>query len=347
MAGATTGSRRSSSVARRRHQAARRQKYLRRRITLGVLLLGLVVGAYFGLDWALTRWLGSPETPKTTTETIVELDYTPEVLMPVDFDGDKKPDAQVAVGPTVGGERKIALVTGTKAPFARVGPAYGVAAFPLEFMDLPGAKGVLVLKGKFASPGQPQKVDVPGGGQATVAAGGEPDFRAWRADKEKGLVSVDYYALSAPVNPGADIVVDKYINALWFYKDGKLAATYRVATGKYLDGPAPSAANQAQNYITPLGKYQITNLQVNPTYHKTGIAGGDKNNPLGTRFLGFSVYSGDGANVWAIHGTNQPELIGQWVSDGCIRLQNSDVQKLYEQVKEGMTLEIRSSKPQV
>lgn len=346
MAGATSGHRRSNSVARRRHQAARRQKYLRRRITLGVLLLGIVVGAYYGLDWALTRWLGDTDAPTAKTEVTVQLDYEPEVLMPVDFDGDKKPDAQVAVGPTTGAQRKIALVTGTKKPFTQVGPAYEVPAFPLEFQDLGGAKGVLVLKGKFAATGQPGKAEVPGGGQATVAAGGEPDFRAWRPDPEKGLVGADYYALSAPANPGADIVVDKYLNVLWFFKEGKLAATYRVATGKYLDGPAPSAVNQALNYITPLGKYQITNLQINPPYHKTGIPGGDPKNPLGTRFLGFSVYSGDNANVWAIHGTNEPELIGQWVSDGCIRLKNTDVEKLYEQVKAGMTLEIRSSKPQ-
>ena len=345
MAGATTGHRHTNSVARRRQRAARRQKYLRRRITLGVLLLGIIIGAYFGLDWALTKWLGDTKAPETTTETAVKLDYEPEILMPVDFDGDKKTDANVAVGPTVDAQRKIALVSGTKAPYTLIGPAYSVPGHPLEFHDLAGAKGVLVMKGNFASTGKPGKAEVPGGGQATVAAGGEPDFRAWRTDKEKGLVPADFYTLSAPANPGADIVVDKYLNVLWLYKDGKLAATYRVATGKYLDGPAPTAANQAQNYITPLGKYQITNLQVNPPYHKTGIPGGDKNNPLGTRFLGFSVYSGDNANVWAIHGTNEPELIGQWVSDGCIRLKNSDVQKLYDQVKSGMTLEIRSSQP--
>lgn len=346
MAGATSGHGRASSVARRRHQAARRQKYLRRRITLGVLLLGVFVGAYFGLDWALTRWLGDAKVPETRTESPVTLDFEPDVLMPVDFDGDKKPDAQVAVGPAVGAQRKIALVKGSKKPYTQVGAVFQVPAFPLEFVDLNGAKGVLVMKGKFASTGQPGKAEVPGGGQATVAAGGEPDFRAWRTDPEKGLVTADFYALSAPTNPGADIVIDKYLNVLWLYKEGKLAATYRVATGRYLDAPAPSAVNQAQNYITPLGKYQITNLQVNPPYHKTGLKGGDPNNPLGTRFLGFSVYSGDNANVWAIHGTNEPERIGQWVSDGCIRLKNADAEKLYEQVKAGMTLEIRSSKPQ-
>ena len=36
-----------------------------------------------------------------------------------------------------------------------------------------------------------------------------------------------------------------------------------------------------------------------------------------------------------MHGTNQPEYIGQAISSGCIRLTNEDVIDLYSRVKVG------------
>lgn len=58
------------------------------------------------------------------------------------------------------------------------------------------------------------------------------------------------------------------------------------------------------------------------------MAGGPEN-PLGARamYLGSSLYR--------IHGTNEPQTIGQAVSSGCIRMRNADVVDLYERVKVG------------
>jgi lipoprotein-anchoring transpeptidase ErfK/SrfK len=58
------------------------------------------------------------------------------------------------------------------------------------------------------------------------------------------------------------------------------------------------------------------------------MAGGD-GNPLGARAL----YLGN--TVYRIHGTNQPSTIGSFVSSGCIRLTNEDVEDLYTRVKVG------------
>jgi lipoprotein-anchoring transpeptidase ErfK/SrfK len=52
-------------------------------------------------------------------------------------------------------------------------------------------------------------------------------------------------------------------------------------------------------------------------------------NPLGARALYL------GKTVYRIHGTNQPSTIGQFVSSGCIRLLNEDVEDLYSRVKVG------------
>ncbi|TMJ53738.1 MAG: L,D-transpeptidase [Alphaproteobacteria bacterium] len=58
------------------------------------------------------------------------------------------------------------------------------------------------------------------------------------------------------------------------------------------------------------------------------MAGGP-GNPLGARalYLGKSLYR--------IHGTNQPSTIGQFVSSGCIRLLNEDIEDLYGRVTLG------------
>jgi len=56
------------------------------------------------------------------------------------------------------------------------------------------------------------------------------------------------------------------------------------------------------------------------------MAGGP-GNPLGAR----AMYLG--GTVYRIHGTNQPETIGQSVSSGCFRLANGDVVDLYSRVK--------------
>jgi lipoprotein-anchoring transpeptidase ErfK/SrfK len=58
------------------------------------------------------------------------------------------------------------------------------------------------------------------------------------------------------------------------------------------------------------------------------MAGGP-GNPLGARAL----YLGN--TVYRIHGTNQPSTIGTFVSSGCIRLVNEDVEDLYGRVQVG------------
>jgi len=64
------------------------------------------------------------------------------------------------------------------------------------------------------------------------------------------------------------------------------------------------------------------------------MAGGP-GNPMGARAL----YLGD--TIYRIHGTNQPQTIGQAVSSGCFRLVNNDVIDLYERVPVGTKVIVR------
>jgi len=60
---------------------------------------------------------------------------------------------------------------------------------------------------------------------------------------------------------------------------------------------------------------------------------GGPHNPMGAR--GIYLYQGSKDTLFRIHGTNQPELIGQAISSGCIRMTNEDVIDLYNRVKTG------------
>ncbi|SCX95181.1 L,D-transpeptidase [Microvirga guangxiensis] len=61
-----------------------------------------------------------------------------------------------------------------------------------------------------------------------------------------------------------------------------------------------------------------------PRYMKGG-----PDNPLGAR----AMYIG--STIYRIHGSNEPETIGEAVSSGCIRMTNEDVIDLYNRAKVG------------
>jgi lipoprotein-anchoring transpeptidase ErfK/SrfK len=61
-----------------------------------------------------------------------------------------------------------------------------------------------------------------------------------------------------------------------------------------------------------------------PRHMEGGIS-----NPLGARAMYLS------GSMYRIHGSNEPETIGQAVSSGCIRMTNDDVVDLYDRAKVG------------
>jgi len=58
------------------------------------------------------------------------------------------------------------------------------------------------------------------------------------------------------------------------------------------------------------------------------MAGG-LNHPLGARALYL------GSSLYRIHGSNEPQTVGQAVSSGCFRMTNEDVIDLYNRVRVG------------
>lgn len=68
-----------------------------------------------------------------------------------------------------------------------------------------------------------------------------------------------------------------------------------------------------------------------PRFMRGGIE-----NPLGAR----AMYLG--STLYRIHGSNEPETIGQAVSSGCFRMTNEDVVDLYNRVSIGTTVVVKN-----
>lgn len=119
------------------------------------------------------------------------------------------------------------------------------------------------------------------------------------------------------------IVVNKSKRILTLYEGKEVLKKYPVAIG-------------AISTSTPSGHFEIINKQINPYWNGGGytnpIKGGDLNNPLGKRWLGLSIPG----NGYGIHGNINPYSIGSYASHGCIRMINSDVHGLYENVNIGI-----------
>ncbi|WP_051556639.1 L,D-transpeptidase [Alkalihalobacterium bogoriense] len=125
------------------------------------------------------------------------------------------------------------------------------------------------------------------------------------------------------------IIVNKMTNELAYIQDGEIQKVYSVATGKTEE-------------LTPEGTFTIVVKAVNPYYRKKNIEGGSNENPLGSRWIGFDALDTDG-RTYGVHGTNRPSSIGSYVTAGCIRLQNKDVETLFDEVPLGTKITIINS----
>jgi lipoprotein-anchoring transpeptidase ErfK/SrfK len=128
---------------------------------------------------------------------------------------------------------------------------------------------------------------------------------------------------------GLAIVIRRASNKLILYRPGgpkgmKVKRRFGVATGQ--------AA-----YPTPLGNYEIANMQRNPWWRPpdSDWAEGAEpippgpGNPLGTRWMGLT------APAVGIHGTPDAASIGYSASHGCIRMLVPEAEWLFERVEIG------------
>ncbi|MHC4780394.1 MAG: L,D-transpeptidase family protein [Planctomycetota bacterium] len=109
-------------------------------------------------------------------------------------------------------------------------------------------------------------------------------------------------------------LVSRESRQLRLYCGGRFVKEYLVAVGR-------------EGCETLLGEFRILTKAVNPDWTdpetRKVVTFGSKDNPLGTRWMGFAAGYG-------IHGTWLPESLGKASSSGCVRMANGDVEELFD-----------------
>ncbi len=170
---------------------------------------------------------------------------------------------------------------------------------------------------------------------------GVPTVFSVREERVDAECRVDWYRVQLPLKPNGitgwvrardvelapvttRLVVDLSDRRVTLYDRGERVLTATAAIG--------STATP-----TPTGRYYV-NQRLIPH---------DTSGPFGPGAIGISAFS-EVLTGWtqggpiAIHGTNRPDLIGKAVSNGCVRVRNDLLQRLFERVLAGTPVTVRA-----
>ncbi len=140
---------------------------------------------------------------------------------------------------------------------------------------------------------------------------------------------VDYQGREAP----GTILVDTDARFLYYVLPKGQAIRYGVAVGE--EALAFSGVAAVGKMAEWPDWIPTPEIQARLGPYPARVPGGPAN-PLGARAL--YLYQGNKDTLYRIHGTNQPEYIGQAISSGCIRMTNEDVIDLFDRVRQGATV---------
>lgn len=143
-----------------------------------------------------------------------------------------------------------------------------------------------------------------------------------------------------PVNvDGRYVVISLDEHRLYLMEQERVLWSAIVGTGT---GTRLEGAGQKWDFSTPRGMFRVQLKEKDPVWHVPEWAFVERGEPLPppgsprwieTGMLGTSaIYLEEDI---AVHGTNHPELLGQSVSHGCIRMTNEAARRLYHAVDVG------------
>jgi lipoprotein-anchoring transpeptidase ErfK/SrfK len=144
-----------------------------------------------------------------------------------------------------------------------------------------------------------------------------------------GRTTVAYNSKYAP----GTIVVNTTERRLYLVQGGGSALRYGIGVGRIgfqWKGTHKITAKKEFPAWTPPPE-MIARQKDAPRHMK----GGDPDNPLGTH----AMYLG--STLYRIHGSNDPDSVGEAESSGCFRMRNEDVADLYKRVSVGTTVVVQ------
>lgn len=186
-----------------------------------------------------------------------------------------------------------------------------------------GAVNVAIVTTAVPSPGKVEHVVASGDSLGKLAS--KYVCPVTLIQKINGLKGTSIRAGSKLVildHPKFAITVSRKTNTLLVTLNGEFFKRYAVCTGA--------------NGKTPLGTFEITEKEEDPTWYPEGkapIPAGQPGNILGTRWMRLDA-TGSTARIRGIgiHGTTDPASIGTSASDGCIRMHNADVEEIFRMI---------------
>jgi lipoprotein-anchoring transpeptidase ErfK/SrfK len=202
----------------------------------------------------------------------------------------------------------------------------------------------------YAYPAYPDAYDYPGGPppgprhRAHPYAYGEPFYEDPYAAGPRGQsyggddleLGVNFNQKTAAMvqnptkEPAGTIVIDTSSRHLYLVQPGGGAIQYGIGVGRQgftWKGVAHvGRKSEWPRWIPP--KEMLQRRPDLPDEMEGGL-----DNPLGARAL--YLFQGNKDTLFRIHGTNEPDSIGNAVSSGCIRMMNADAIDLYQRVKVG------------
>jgi lipoprotein-anchoring transpeptidase ErfK/SrfK len=153
--------------------------------------------------------------------------------------------------------------------------------------------------------------------------GGVPWYRIWLAIKPNGSRGWVRDGQMAFYTTFSRIVIDLSERKLSVYRHGAFVRTYPVAVGR-------------PGLETPTGFFYITQKLVPP--YLNGVYGVLQ---MGTSATQPKVNGWPDGGLVAIHGTNEPWLIGKAISHGCVRMKNKAVKEVSRMVPTGSPVIIK------
>jgi lipoprotein-anchoring transpeptidase ErfK/SrfK len=137
---------------------------------------------------------------------------------------------------------------------------------------------------------------------------------------------------SITAEPGT-IVVDRSNRFLYLVQADGMSMRYGIGVGRQgFSWTGDAVIKDKQHWPKWFPPKEMVARDLYAARYADGMDGGLRN-PLGARAL--YLYQGDKDTLFRLHGTNEPQSIGQAVSSGCIRLLNQDIIDLYERVPLG------------